>query len=86
MPEYKYLRYWDRSKRVNTHKIKGYLIRDGLKHERCEVCGFVKWQGTKIPLSLHHKDGNRWNNNLDNLQLLCYNCHGLTDNFSKKFA
>ena len=37
-----------------------------------------------IPLELHHKDGNRYNNQLDNLMLLCPNCHALTENYRAK--
>ena len=43
----------------------------------------------KIPLELHHKDGDYRNNNEDNLELLCPNCHSLTSNYcylnSKKY-
>jgi len=37
-----------------------------------------------IPLELHHIDGNQTNVSLDNLQLLCPNCHTLTDNYRGK--
>lgn len=40
--------------------------------------------GFIIPLELHHIDGDRFNNNLENLQILCYNCHALTNNFRQK--
>ena len=35
----------------------------------------------KIPLEIHHKDGNYLNNNEDNLELLCPNCHSLTNTY-----
>ena len=38
----------------------------------------------KIPLSLHHIDGNYKNNKVENLELLCPNCHALTDNFGSR--
>jgi len=41
------------------------------KGNKCERCGFGKYQ----ILQIHHKDKNRDNNNLDNLELLCPNCH-----------
>ena len=37
-----------------------------------------------INLELHHIDGDKSNNNLNNLQLLCPNCHSYTDNFGSK--
>lgn len=79
-----YLRAWSKDKSVNTDKIKKRLFRDGLKKRACERCGKIKWEGEDIPLAVHHKDGNRWNNLLNNLEVLCYNCHGLTRNYSGK--
>jgi len=37
--------------------------------------------GGLIPLELHHRDGDRTNNSLANIELLCPNCHALTDNY-----
>lgn len=68
----------------NTFKLKLRLIREGLKEHKCEGCLRGKWLGNKIPLELHHKDGNRKNNQLSNLELLCPNCHAFTDNYRGK--
>ena len=63
--------------------LKRYLIRNGLKKDECERCG---WAG-KLPghefsqCELHHKDGNNSNNELSNLEIICPNCHSLTENF-----
>lgn len=62
---------------VKSHILKQKLIRDGLREDKCEICGISEWQGKKIPLELHHKDGDHYNNNLDNLQILCPNCHSI---------
>lgn len=43
------------------------LIEDGLKEAKCECCGLSEWMGKPIPLELHHKDFDHYNNNLDNL-------------------
>jgi hypothetical protein len=50
----------------------------------CDRCKNTQWEGTKIPLEIHHIDGNRNNNSEDNLQILCPNCHALTPNFTSK--
>ncbi len=67
---------------ISTHRLKLLLLRDGVKNHRCESCNLTEWLGRPIPLELHHKDGNRSNNKLENLQLLCSNCHALTPNNS----
>ena len=51
------------------------LIEDGLKERKCECCGLSEWMGKPIPLELHHKDFNHYNNELDNLMIVCSNCH-----------
>lgn len=51
------------------------LIEDKLKEAKCERCGLSTWLGKPIPLQLHHKDFNHYNNELENLQILCANCH-----------
>lgn len=60
------------------------LVNEGYKMYKCECCGISEWRGKRIVLQLHHKDGDRHNNELDNLQILCPNCHSQTDNFCGK--
>jgi hypothetical protein len=45
----------------------------------CAKCGLSDWLGQPITLELEHKDGNNQNNERDNLEGLCPNCHSLTD-------
>lgn len=54
-----------------------------LRGRKCECCGLTEWIGQKITLEIHHKDGNRLNNSLENLELLCPNCHSYTENWRK---
>lgn len=70
----------------NTWRLKNRLLREEIKEHHCEKCGNTEWLGNPIPLELHHKDGDRTNNRLQNIELLCPNCHSLTDNYrgSKK--
>lgn len=67
---------------VHSHILKLKLIEDGIKEHRCERCGCSEWQGQPIPLELHHKNGNHYDNSLDNLEILCPNCHALESNNS----
>lgn len=55
-----------------------------IRGRKCECCELTEWQGQPINLQVHHIDGDRTNNELDNLQLLCLNCHSYTDNFGSK--
>jgi hypothetical protein len=56
--------------KVKTQRlIKTRLLQ--IKGNKCERCGFDKYQ----ILQVHHKDKNRNNNNLDNLEIICPNCH-----------
>ena len=50
---------------------------------KCQKCGWgeVNPSTGLIPLQIHHKDGNCVNNSEDNLELLCPNCHSLTETY-----
>ena len=67
-----------------SFKLKNRLIKEGIKENKCECCGISEWNGKPLNLELHHIDGNSCNHLLDNLQLLCPNCHSQTDNFRSK--
>ena len=60
------------------------LLKEGIKKHMCECCLNTTWNGLPIPLEVHHKDGDNTNNKLENLQLLCPNCHALTDTYRGK--
>lgn len=64
---------------VKSHILKGKLIRDGIKKKECEICGVSMWQGVELPLELHHKDRNHYNNEINNLAILCPNCHSIQE-------
>lgn len=67
-----------------SNSLKKRLFKEKIKDEMCESCQLSEWQNVKIPLELHHKDGDRKNNTLNNLQVLCPNCHALTSNYRGK--
>lgn len=49
---------------------------------RCNECGISEWHGRRLVLQVEHKDGDKFNNTLENLELLCPNCHSLTPTWS----
>ena len=71
-------------KTLSSHKLKIRLISEGLKSHRCECCGITKWNGKPTPIELDHIDGNRYNNTIENLRILCPNCHAQTDTYRAK--
>ena len=70
----------------NSNSLKKRLIKEGIKEEKCEVCGNTEWMGEPIPLDLHHINGNHFDNRLENLIIVCPNCHRLTDTHGNKNA
>ena len=67
----------------NTYRLKTRLLDEGYKEDKCEICGWCqKPEGAKYsPCELHHKDGNPHNHRLENLIILCPNCHSLTETY-----
>lgn len=63
---------------------KEYIIRILNNQSKCEQCNITSWNGKELVFQLHHKDGNHKNNTLENLILLCPNCHTQTDNYANK--
>jgi len=64
-----------------TGCLKRYLYREGLKIEQCEDCGIKEWNNKIISFDLEHIDGNSSNNLLENLKILCPNCHSQTPTY-----
>ncbi len=71
-----------RGKTATCSWIKRYIIET--RGRLCECCKLSMWMEKEIPLDLEHSDGNFLNNKIDNLKLLCLNCHGQTDTYKSK--
>lgn len=67
-----------------SSKVIERLVKEEIKEYKCEICGIAEWQGKPLSLQLHHIDGDRTNNEIVNLQILCPNCHSQTDNYAGK--
>jgi hypothetical protein len=68
-----------------TSHLKARLLREGLLVNRCSECNSPPlWQGKPLVLILDHKNGNRSDNRLENLRLLCPNCNSQQPTFAGK--
>jgi len=68
---------------ITGSTIRGYLKLIE-KTWMCDMCGLIEWNGEKIPLEVHHNDGNHMNNSDNNLKYHCPNCHSLTKTYRGK--
>lgn len=70
---------------LNGVSIKRRLINQKYKENVCSVCGLLpKWNNKVLSLQIDHINGVRTDNRLENLRLICPNCHSQTDNFAGK--
>ena len=76
--------FFRKDKLIRSSDLIKKLISLGIKEYKCECCGITEWNGKEIRLQVHHKDGDHLNNELENLQLLCPNCHSQTDTYAGK--
>lgn len=67
---------------VPNKRLRKYLTE--LFGYKCKVCGISEWNGAKITLEVEHIDGNSENSNIENVCLICPNCHSQTSTYKSK--
>ncbi len=74
----------DKKHPYQSYKLKNRLLQEGIKIHQCESCGISEWMGQLAPLELDHINGINYDNRLENLRILCPNCHAQTDTYRGK--
>lgn len=68
----------------NMTSLKKRIIHYGFLKNECYICGIKEWRNKPLVLQLDHINGNNRDNRIENLRLLCPNCHSQTDSFCRK--
>lgn len=69
--------------KYQSSKLRKRLLKESYFEHKCYSCKLTEWMGFPIKLELEHIDGNHSNNQIENLTLLCPNCHSLTPTWRK---
>jgi len=78
------LEYLKENTVVQSFRLRNRLISEGIKEHKCECCGITEWMGKSTPIELDHINGINTDNRLENLRLLCPNCHAQTETYRGK--
>jgi 5-methylcytosine-specific restriction endonuclease McrA len=68
----------------SRRNVKDRLLRSGAIVNRCDHCGLREWREKPLSMHLDHINGVRNDHRLENLRMLCPNCHSQTDTYGAK--
>lgn len=64
--------------------LKQRLLKNRVLKNECQICNITEWNGKKIVMHMDHIDGNKRNHRLENLRMICPNCHSQTPTYAGK--
>lgn len=67
-----------------TNKLRIRLISENIKENKCEVCSITEWNGISVSFELDYINGIRNDHRLENLRIICPNCHSQTETYRAK--
>ena len=71
-------------KSTSRWTVKRYLLRAGILKNRCDWCGLDSWRGLPISIQIDHINGKGDDHRVENLRMLCPNCHSQTETYGGK--
>lgn len=74
----------ENSSYANLSRLKARLISENRLEYKCAICGLTSWLNKPISLQLDHINGINNDHRIENLRLLCPNCHSQTDTYAGK--
>jgi hypothetical protein len=75
--------YLTKNSNASRTALKKRLLKEGLLENKCYECGQApEWNGRPLVLQLEHKNGDGRDNRLENLEMLCPNCHTQTPTYA----
>jgi 5-methylcytosine-specific restriction endonuclease McrA len=70
----------------SRYNVKMRLLRSGLLKDECSACGLTHWRGKRLSLHIDHINGVKNDHRLENLRMLCPNCHSQTETYGGRNA